>query len=110
MSRNFGQPACYMAGLEQSKGDAVIYLHSDLQDPPEVIPELIDKWKEGNQIVWAVRNHRMAETTVNKGTSRLYYWLMRKVVGINDLHSSGADFFLIDKKVIEAFKLFKESK
>ena len=109
LARNSGSHKAITTGLHLAKGDSAIVMAADLQDPPETIPDLIDKWKEGKQIVWAVRSIRMGETTVTKVTSRFYYWLMRKVVGIKKLPSTGADFFLIDRKVIEALKLFKES-
>lgn len=109
LSKNHGSHLAITAGLHLSKGDSAIVMATDLQDPPETIPKLIKKWKEGAQIVWAVRGTREGETAVTKGFSRFYYWLMKRVVGIKDLPSTGADFFLIDKKVIEALKLFKES-
>ena len=109
LSRNYGSHKAITAGLHLARGDFAIVMATDLQDPPETIPKLIKKWKEGAQIVWAVRGTREGETAVTKGFSRFYYWLMKRVVGIKDLPSTGADFFLIDKKVIEALKLFKES-
>ena len=109
LAKNYGSHIAISAGLHLANGDSAIVMAADLQDPPGVIPELIEKWRHGKQIVWAVRSLRRRETPVTKGTSRLYYWLMRKVVKIKDLHLTGADFFLIDRKVIDAFKLFKES-
>jgi dolichol-phosphate mannosyltransferase len=109
LSRNYGSHKAINAGLHLATGDCAIVMASDLQDPPEIIPELINTWKRGIQIVWAVRSVREGETNVTKGLSRLYYWLMKRVVGVEDLPSTGADFFLIDRKVIEALKLFKES-
>ena len=109
LTRNYGSHRAITAGLHLATGDCAIVMATDLQDPPEIIPKLIEKWKRDIQIVWAVRSSREGETNVTKGLSRLYYWLMKRVVGIENLPSTGADFFLIDRKVIEALKLFKES-
>ena len=109
LSRNHGSHKAITAGLHLATGDCAIVMATDLQDPPEIIPKLIDKWKSGFQIVWAVRSNREGETNVTKSLSRFYYWLMKRVVGVEELPSTGADFFLIDRKVIDALKLFKES-
>ena len=109
LSKNYGSHRAITAGLSIVKGDLAIVMASDLQDPPETIPEMINKWKTGTQIVWAVRNIRMGETTLTKALSLFYYWIMRKVLGMKDLPETGADFLLMDRTVIEALKLFKES-
>jgi polyisoprenyl-phosphate glycosyltransferase len=66
----------------------------DLQDPPEVIPELFERWKAGVQVVWAARQRREGERATTVGFSRLYYWVMRNVVGMKEMAATGADFFL----------------
>ena len=109
LSKNYGSHKAITAGLSIVKGDLAIVMASDLQDPPETIPEMINKWQTGTQIVWAVRNIRIGETTLTKALSLFYYWIMRKIVGMKDLPETGADYFLIDRTVIEALKLFKES-
>jgi|MDTC01.1.fsa_nt_gb dolichol-phosphate mannosyltransferase len=109
LSRNYGSHKAIAAGLHLVTGDCAVVMAADLQDPPETIRRLIDKWELGAQIVWAVRSVREGETAITKGFSRIYYLLMKRVVGIENLPSTGADFFLIDRKVIEALKLFKES-
>ena len=109
LSKNYGSHKAITAGLSIVKGDLAIVMASDLQDPPETIPEMINKWQTGTQIVWAVRNIRMSETALTKALSLFFYWIMRKVVGMKNLPKTGADFFLLDRRVIEALKLFKES-
>ena len=80
LSKNYGSHKAITAGLSIVKGDLAIVMASDLQDPPETIPEMINKWQTGTQIVWAVRNMRIGETALTKALSLFYYWIMRKVV------------------------------
>jgi dolichol-phosphate mannosyltransferase len=84
-------------------------LAADLQDPPETLPALLDRWRAGAQVVWAVRARREGETSGTVGFSRLYYFIMRRVVGIKEMPATGADFFLLDRKVLDAFHKFRES-
>jgi dolichol-phosphate mannosyltransferase len=85
-----------------------VVLAADLQDPPEVIPTLLEKWRDRAQVVWAVRGRRDGEKTTTIGFARLYYWIMRNVVGMKEMPSTGADFYLIDRRVRDAFGLFHE--
>ena len=82
---------------------------ADLQDPPEVLPILLKKWLAGVQVVWAVRARREGEKASTIGFSRFYYMLMRHVVGLKEMPPTGADFFLLDRQVLDAFLEFKES-
>ena len=107
-TRNFGSHAAITCGLDTSKGDCVVVMAADLQDPPETIPSLLTKWHDGAQVVWAVRNQRAGEKTSTIGFSRLYYWLMRNVIGMKELPPTGADFFLLDRVVVDAFSRFGE--
>lgn len=109
LSKNYGSHKAILSGLRESKGQIAVVLASDLQDPPEIIPEMIHKWKSGSQIIWAVRNKRIGESFLTNLFSLFYYWIMRKIVGVKDLPSKGADFFLIDRKIIESLKLFTET-
>lgn len=108
-ARNSGSHRAMPCGLVHARGACAIVLAADLQDPPETIPELMQKWQEGAQVVWAVRAAREGETASTIGFSRLYYWIMRNVAGMKEMPSTGADFFLIDRLVLEAFKEFHES-
>ncbi len=108
-ARNFGAHAAVTCGLHEARGDCVTALAADLQDPPEVIPQLLEQWKEGVKVVWAARALREGEKATTVGFSRLYYWLMRSVVDMKEMPATGADFFLLDRDVVEAFSRFSES-
>lgn len=107
-SRNFGSHIAIRCGLKHAKGACAVALAADLQDPPEFISNLLESWRQGAQIVWAVRQSRQGETLLTKICSRLYYYTMRKVVRLKEMPVSGADFFLIDRKVIDVFLKFEE--
>src|SRR5262249_38363757 len=108
-ARNFGSHAALACGLPQARGACVAALAADLQEPPEVLPELVARWQEGAQVVWAVRERRDGETPATLAFARLYYWLMRRVVGLREMPATGADFFLVDRAVVGAFARFDES-
>jgi glycosyltransferase involved in cell wall biosynthesis len=108
LSRNFGSHAAISCGLKDAKGEAAVILAADLQDPPEIIPELIGNWQQGFQVVWAVRGQREGENRTGVFFSRLYYWVMREVAGLKEIPARGADFFLIDRRAIDAFFRFDE--
>lgn len=108
-ARNFGSHTALMCGLRESRGACVTALAADLQDPPETIPELLAHWRNGTQVVWAARNSREGESATTIGMSRLYYWMMRNVVGIKEMPATGADFFLLDRKVVQVFNEFSET-
>ncbi len=109
LARNSGAHTALACGLQHAKGDCAIVLAADLQDPPETIPALLEKWRAGAKIVWAVREEREGESTATKGFSRLYYWIMQRFVGVTDMPATGADFFLLDRRVIDVLSVFKES-
>ena len=108
-ARNFGSHKAILCGLELAQGDCAVVLAGDMQDPPETVPLLLAKWYEGAQVVWAARMGREGEKAATVGFARLYYLLMRRVVGIKEIPSMGADFFLIDRIVIDALRQFNES-
>ncbi len=99
-SRNFGQQPALLCGLEHATGDAVIAMDADLQDPPEVALQLIEKWKEGYEIVHAKRKKRKGETLFKKWTASLFYKFTRKVTEMELVRDSG-DFKLYDRKVVD---------
>lgn len=109
LARNSGSHAAFSCGLLHASGDCAVVLAADLQDPPETIVELIQKWKQGAKIVWAVRADREGERLSTLFFSRAYYWILRNFVGIKDTPPMGADFFLIDRRVIDVLKVFKET-
>ncbi len=107
-SRNFGSHIAMIAGMELSQGSASVIMASDLQDPPEVIPNLLDKWSEGNAVVYAVRENREGHKGSAALFSRFYYFLMREIIGFKEMPATGADFFLLDRKVMNELVQLKE--
>jgi dolichol-phosphate mannosyltransferase len=106
-SRNFGHEIASTAGLDHADGDAVILMDGDLQDPPELIPDLLSRWREGYDVVYAVRKKRQRETWFKRLSAAAFYRLMRKVAAI-ELPVDTGDFRLMDKKVVAAFREFHE--
>ncbi len=102
LARRSGSHMAITCGLHQAKGDAAVMLAADLQDPPEIIEAMMAAWRQGAQIVWAAR--RTPPSTM----SALYYRIMRSVVGMTDMPANGADFFLVDRAVLDAFRQFPE--
>ena len=100
-SRNFGQQAALLCGLQTARGEAVIAMDADLQDPPEVALEMIEKWKEGYDVVHGKRKKRKGETVFKKATAFLYYRILRKITGL-DMPKDVGDFKLYDRKVVDA--------
>lgn len=101
-SRNFGHEAATTAGLDCVRGDAVVVIDADLQDPPELIPELLEKWRQGNQIVYARRRHRKGEKASVKLTSWLFYRILNWLSDVNIPVDTG-DFRLMDRCVVDEF-------
>ena len=99
MSRNFGVDPCVLAGFRNASGDAIIYLHSDLQDPPEIIPELIKKHEEGYEVVHTVRTKRKGESKFRMMVTKIAYKIINKLSDIN-LPIEVGDYKLISKKVL----------
>ena len=102
LSRNFGSHAAFHAGLAECTGDAATFLAADLQDPPELVLDLARQWKGGSEVVWAVRTAREGEKMSVKLFSRIYYETLRRLA-LAEMPSQGADFFLLDRKVIDAY-------
>lgn len=100
-SRNFGHQAAITAGMDLSLGDAVVVIDADLQDPPEVILDMIKKWKEGYEVVYGKRIKREGETFLKKFTSTVYYRMIKKMATV-DVPVDAGDFRLIDRKVCDA--------
>jgi len=107
-SRNFGHQIAITAGIDFTSGDAVITIDADLQDPPEVIPDLIKKWKEGYEVIYGIREKRKGENFFKKISTLIFYRLINKMTMINMPPDSG-DFRLIDKKVVNNLKNIREN-
>lgn len=108
LSRNFGKEIGMIAGLDHAQGDAVVIIDADLQDPPELIPQMIKLWEEGYDDVYAKRKSREGETWFKKFTSKMYYKTLQSVTRIPIQEDTG-DFRLLDRRVVEALKQFRES-
>ena len=108
LSRNFGKETAMIAGLDYCKGDAVIIIDADLQDPPELIPEMIKYWEEGYDDVYAKRSSRKGETWLKKFTSKMYYKVLQAFTKIQIQKDTG-DFRLLDRRCVEALKSIRES-
>lgn len=108
LSRNFGKETAMIAGLDYVKGDCVIIIDADLQDPPELIPEMIKFWEEGYDDVYAKRKSRKGETFLKKFTSKMYYKTLQSVTNI-EIQKDTGDFRLLDRRCIEALKSLRES-
>lgn len=105
-SRRFGIIPCTLAGIQYAKGDAVIYLDTDLQDPPEVIPQLIAKWQDGNDLVYTVRTSREGETLLKMVITKLGYHLLRLMAEDVNLPVNSGNFRLLSRQVVnEILKL-----
>jgi dolichol-phosphate mannosyltransferase len=108
LSRNFGHQAALSCGYDLASGEALVSIDSDLQDPPEVIPELIRRWEEGNKVVLAVRRKREGETKFKLWTAKIYYKIISKLSETEAQESSG-DFRLLDRVAVEALKKITET-
>lgn len=106
-SRNFGHQCAITAGMETSVGDAIVVIDADLQDPPEVIPKMIKKWKEGYDVVYGKRAKRQGESFFKKMTARAFYRLLKDMTSI-DIPVDTGDFRLIDRKVCNTLNSLPE--
>lgn len=107
-SRNFGKEIAMIAGLDYATGDCAIFMDADLQDPPELISELVKYWEEGYDDVYAKRRSRKGETWLKKFTSKMYYKVLQKSTKIEIQRDTG-DFRLLDRRCVNALKKLRES-
>ena len=107
LSRNFGKENAMLAGLDYASGDAVVLMDADLQDPPELIPQMIAEWEKGYDDVYARRRSRAGETWLKKTTAHLYYRLLRKFADI-DIPVDVGDFRLLDRQAVDALCTLRE--
>ena len=106
-SRRFGQPMATLAGLQYSVGEAVIVMDVDLQDPPELIPEMVAKWREGYDVVMAQRKNRQGETIVKRIVAHLGYKLINRIAEVPIPPNTG-DFRLMSRRIVDEIKRLKE--
>ena len=107
-SRNFGKEIAMIAGLDYATGDCVIFMDADLQDPPELIPELVKYWEEGYDDVYAKRSSRKGETWLKKFTSKMYYRVLQHLTNVPIQQDTG-DFRLLDRRCVNALRKMRES-
>ena len=107
-SRNFGKEIAMIAGLDYATGDCVIFMDADLQDPPELVPELVKYWEEGYDDVYAKRRSRKGETWLKKFTSKMYYKVLQHLTNVEIQRDTG-DFRLLDRRCVNALKKLRES-
>lgn len=106
-ARNFGHQIAITAGLDYSRGDAVIVMDADLQDPPSVIEKMVDRWREGYDVVYAVREEREGETWFKKTTAAIFYRLINTITDV-DIPADAGDFRLMDRSVVDALSSMRE--
>jgi dolichol-phosphate mannosyltransferase len=108
LSRNFGHQLAITAGLDRAAGEAVVVMDADLQDPPEVVLELARRWRDGYDVVYAVREEREGETRFKEWTAAAFYRLFRRMTRV-DVPLDTGDFRLVDRRALEAFKAMREN-
>lgn len=106
-ARNFGHQVAVTAGMDYAQGDAIILIDADLQDPPELILEMIKKWQEGYKVVYAVRTERKGETWFKLFTAKLFYHLIYRITDV-DIPRDTGDFRLMDRQVVDTMKQMRE--
>lgn len=106
-ARNFGHQNAVTAGMDYVRGDAVVIIDADLQDPPEVILQLLEKWREGYEVVYAVRAERLGESWFKKSTAKLFYRMIYRITDV-DIPVDTGDFRLMDRKVVDAVQTMRE--
>jgi glycosyltransferase involved in cell wall biosynthesis len=106
-ARNFGHQIGVTAGLDFSRGQAVVIMDADLQDPPEVIPDLVERWQQGYEVVYAIRAEREGETFFKRLTAALFYRLINRITDV-DIPVDTGDFRLMDRAVVEALSSMRE--
>ena len=106
-SRNFGHQIAVTAGLDFSRGQAVVIIDTDLQDPPELISELVEKWRAGYEVVYAVRTEREGESWFKRATASAFYRVINRITEV-EIPPDAGDFRLLDRKVVNALKTMRE--
>jgi polyisoprenyl-phosphate glycosyltransferase len=107
LSRNFGHQTALTAGLDHARGDAVVMLDADLQDPPELIPRMLDHWRAGCDVIYAVREQRQGESRFKLTTARWFYSLFDRLAQVELQHNSG-DFRMLDRRALDALLSMRE--
>jgi glycosyltransferase involved in cell wall biosynthesis len=107
LARNFGHQVAITAGLDFALGDAVVVMDADLQDPPEVVPDLVARWRDGYEVVYAVREQREGEGWLKRTTAAWFYRVLRRLASV-DMPVDVGDFRLVDRAALDAFRSMRE--
>jgi len=107
LSRNFGKEPAMLAGYDHARGRAVIVVDSDLQTPPEVLPEMVSKWQQGSEIVDAIRSASVGRGYLRRQSSRVFYWVMRRLSN-TEIIADAVDFRLLDRQVVDQLRSCRE--
>ena len=107
-ARNFGKEVAMIAGLDYAKGDCVIIMDADLQDPPELVPQMVELWEQGYDDVYAKRKSRAGETWLKKFTSKMYYEVLQSLTKV-EIQKDTGDFRLLDRRCVNALRKMRES-
>lgn len=107
LSRNFGHQIAVTAGIDAARGQAVVLMDADLQDPPEVVPEMLARWREGNDVVYGRRTRRLGETWFKRATAAAFYRLIGRLTSV-DIPADTGDFRLMSRRVVEVMKQLRE--
>ncbi len=107
-SRNFGHQAALKAGYDYARGEAVICMDADMQHPPELIPEMIEKWQQGYDVVYTIREDKKNMPFIKRVTSKIFYWFINKLSDTS-INRGAADFRLLDRKVVDALRRMPET-
>jgi glycosyltransferase involved in cell wall biosynthesis len=108
LSRNFGHQIAITAGLDFATGEAIVVMDADLQDPPDVVLDMVAKWRDGFEVVYAVREHREGERFFKQATARIFYRALRRLTDV-DAPLDVGDFRLVDRRALQAFKAMREN-
>lgn len=108
LARNFGHQSCLTAGLDHARGDVILMMDADLQDPPELLPKMLKRWRAGADVVYAVRKERKGESVFKKATATIFYRLLKASTSISIPLDTG-DFRLIDRDALNAVLSLRES-
>jgi glycosyltransferase involved in cell wall biosynthesis len=107
LSRNYGKEIAMSAGMDYAHGDVVVVMDADLQDPPELIPDLVRRWRDGYDVVYATRTERKGETRTKRLTARVFYWLAHRISHVPIPENTG-DFRLLSSRAVDALKRLRE--
>lgn len=107
LSRNFGKEVALTAGIDHARGDAVVVIDADLQDPPELIPQLVERWREGYDVAYAKRTRREGETLLKRATASMFYRIIRRVSRVQIPEDTG-DFRILSRRAVDALRQLRE--